>query len=229
MIKTMMKPVILTSAVAAALASTQVLALEAGDMLFRAGITTVQPNDDSSNPTLGGANLGGSVTVDSDTQLGLTFEYMVSKSLGIEVLAASPFTHTVSAKGGTLSSLGLKDIADVTHLPPTVSLNYHFNDGAAFQPYVGLGVNYTVFFDEDASKELESAAGKTDVELDNSFGVAAQAGFDYFINDNWLVNASVRYIDIETSADVKTTALGTVKVDVDIDPYVYSLFLGYKF
>lgn len=228
--KTMIKPLALATAMIAASTSTQVMALEAGDWIFRSGLTTVAANEDSSEPTLNGSPIGGEVSVENDTQLGITIEYMLSPNLGVELLAATPFEHTVKAKGGTLgNTLGLDEIADVKQLPPTLSLNYHFNPQGNFQPYIGLGLNYTVFFSEDASGELEAAAGDTDVELDNSFGLAAQVGFDYHINDQWLFNGSVRYMDIDTEAEVDTTALGVVDVDVDIDPYVYSLSVGYKF
>lgn len=238
--KSMMKPLALTSAIVAAMASAQTMALEAGDMIFRAGLTAVQPQDDSGNVTINGTDLGvalggapaAQVEVDNDTQLGLTFEYMLPNRVGIEVLAATPFNHSVSGKG----LLDNVDIADVKHLPPTFSLNYHFDTGSAFQPYVGLGVNYTLFFSEDMDADAEAvlvavgaANSGADIELDDSVGLAAQAGFDYFLDDNWLINASVRYIDIDTEATIKTDAGARLKVDVDIDPYVYSLFLGYKF
>ena len=65
---------------------------------------------------------------------------------------------------------------------------------SAFQPYVGIGVNYTAFFDEGVSSDLEAAFGSGDLELDDSIGLAAQVGFDYAIDEHWLLNASVWYI-----------------------------------
>jgi outer membrane protein len=232
--KSMIKPLALATAMIAASTSTQVMALEAGDWIFRSGLTTVDPKEDSDAPVHSAlGDLGGEVSVDSDTQLGITVEYMYTKNIGIELLAATPFEHTVSAKGGTLSALGLDEIADVKHLPPTLSVNYHFDTGSNFTPYVGLGINYTIFFSEEASSGLEAAVGDDDVELDDSIGWAAQVGFDYELNDKWMINASARYIDIETEAEIKTPGLAApghkVNVDVDIDPMVYSLSVGYKF
>ncbi len=232
--KFMIKPLALATAMIAASTSTQVMALEAGDWIFRAGVTTVDPNESSDQTRAAGAPFAGvdlgEVGVDSDTQLGITVEYMLSNNLGIELLAATPFQHTVSAKQplkGVLGGSG--EIGDVKHLPPTLSLNYHFNSGSNFQPYIGLGINYTIFFDEDESSELEGIGGDG-FELEDSWGLAAQVGFDYHLSEKWLVNGSVRYIDIETDAEVKNSVTGKVTVDnVEIDPYVYTLSVGYKF
>ena len=98
----------------------------------------------------------------------------------------------------------------------------------ALQPYLGLGLNYTAFFNEDASNELDAALGNASVSLKDSWGLAAQVGLDFHLSDNWLLNGSVRYIDIETEGTIKTNA-GKVEVDVDIDPYVYTIAVGYKF
>jgi outer membrane protein len=168
------------------------------------------------------------VSVDDDTQLGLTVEYMLNSNWGVEVLAATPFSHTASAKGGTLSTL-TDDVADVKQLPPTVSAVYHFNNGEELQPYVGVGINYTVFFSEDLSSDTVAVLGDGNVELDDSWGLALQIGVDYHLNERWLVNASVRWIDIDTEATIKLDSGSRVDVDVDIDPMVYSVMVGYKF
>jgi len=220
----------LATAVAAAMASGSALAYDAGDMIVRFGSTTVAPEEDSSEVTLDGTGIGGEVGVDSNTQLGLTFTYMLNRNWGVEVLAATPFSHDVSAKGGLVGgTLGIDKVAEVKHLPPTVSAIYYFDSASAFKPYLGLGLNYTVFFSEDASSELEGALAETDVELDDSFGLSFQAGFDYQIDENWIVNASARWIDIDTDATLDVTGVGRVEVDVDIDPLVYSVTVGYQF
>ncbi len=226
--KAMMKPLALVTALIAAAGSAQVMAHDASDWIVRAGATTVNPQESSDSPTLSGANLGGGVSVDSDTQLGITVEYMYTSNWGVELLAATPFQHTVSTKGGTLAGLGLDDLADVKQLPPTLSLNYHPTASGAFQPYVGIGLNYTMFFNESESSGLKSVGGHN-FKLDDSIGLAFQVGFDWQLDDKWLVNTSLRYINIETDALVDTV-LGTVKVDnVKIDPYVYTVAIGYKF
>jgi outer membrane protein len=109
---------------------------------------------------------------------------------------------------------------------------------AAFRPFVGVGLNATIFFEEDVSSELNLAldgivglpAGTVDADLslDDSYGLAAQVGFDYMINENWLINGTVWWMDIDTEAKV-STAIADVKFDVEIDPVVYLLSVGYRF
>jgi len=226
----------LAVAVSAAMVSTQALAYEEGDWIVRVGATMVDPDASSSAVTMNGVDAfaGSKVDVEDDTQLGLNIEYMISPNLGIELLAATPFEHTVKAKGAlgaALAGNGGKDVATVKQLPPTLSLNYHFDTNSAWQPYIGVGINYTVFFSEDGSGELEATLGSdTDVELDDSWGLAAQAGVNYHVDDKWLINASVRYIDISTDAEITVKANGAkIETDVDVDPYVYTLSVGYKF
>lgn len=218
--------------VAAALFSATTIAYEKGDMLVRVGLTTVAPDESSSNIFVGGGDLGFGLNVDNNTQLGLNFAYFFTDNWNVEVLAATPFKHDVNVN---TNPLGLEQLAEVTHLPPTVSANYFFADsGATFQPYVGVGLNYTIFFEEKFTSTNEDL-GFSDLDLDASFGVSAQVGFDYMIDKVWLVNASVRYIDISTDATftLNNTDLGAENasgnVTVDIDPLVYTLSIGYKF
>lgn len=199
---------------------------EAGDWIVRGGVTYVAPNDDTSsrNGELAPALQGTDVAVSSEPQFGLTIAYLLSDNLAVELLGASPFEHDLTLSGGALDGAPL---GDIKHLPPTLSLQYRFNNESAFTPYVGLGLNYTFFFSEDVSDEAR-ALGIEKIELDDSFGPAAQVGVDYALNDRWLINADVRYLQIDTTAEVRT-ATGSTHVDVDIDPWVYTLALGYRF
>ena len=218
--------------VAAVLFSANAIAHEKGDLLARFGLTTVVPDESSSNIFVGGGDLGFGLNVDNNTQVGLNFAYFVTDNWNIEVLAATPFKHDVNVN---TNPLGLEQLGEVTHLPPSVTANYFFADsGAAFQPYVGVGLNYTIFFDEKFTS-TNKALGFGDLDLDASFGVSAQVGFDYMINKEWFVNASCRYIDISTDATfiLDNAALGadnaSGNVTVDIDPWVYTVSIGYKF
>lgn len=235
--KKILKPLSLAAAISAALISGQVMAYEAGDIIVRAGITTVDPQESSDQLALNGSEAAfiGAVGaeelgLDSDTQLGLTIEYMLDSNWGVELLAATPFEHTATTTG----ALNGLDIADIKHLPPTLSAVYHFNNGSAFQPYVGAGLNYTIFFSEDTTNAADATfatLGLTggNVELDDSLGLALQVGFDYQLNEKWLVNASVRWIDIDTEATIKFDNGSKISSDVDVDPMVYSVMIGYKF
>lgn len=201
--------------------SQHVLAFTQGDIIVRAGVASVNPNDASSNLFVDGGDLGTNVTVGSNAQLGLTFAYFLTDKINIEVLAATPFTHDVNF--GTGGRLG-----EVTHLPPTVSINYYVNDPSrAFQPYLGAGINYTVFFDEKFTSE-NSAAGLDNLSLSNSFGLAAQIGADFKINDTWFVNAALRWIDIGSDASFTSNGASGSVADIEIDPWVYSISAGYR-
>jgi outer membrane protein len=141
-----------------------------------------------------------------------TGTYMLTNNIGLELLAALPFEHDIELNGSK--------VGETKQLPPTLSVQWHFPIGQ-FKPYVGVGVNYTIFFDQSTTGALDGA----DLDLDNSLGLAGQAGVDWFINDNWLINFDVRYISIETDAKVNGDKLGTV----DINPWIVGLNAGYKF
>ena len=227
----MNKALFAASLLAVALVAPVAHAYQAGDVILRAGAITVDPHEksgDIDHAALGKVD-GSKATLDSDTQLGLNFAYMVTDHVGVELLAATPFSHDVGVKGmpGPYAGLNGK-LGSLKHLPPTLSLVYYPMDTkSAFQPYVGAGINYTWFFDDKLSSEAESK-GFSGLDMKDSWGLAGQVGMDYMLTDNIMLNAQVRYIDIETTG---TTHLNgdKVKVDVDVDPWVYMVGLGYKF
>ncbi|GMV69512.1 MAG: hypothetical protein AMXMBFR76_19510 [Pseudomonadota bacterium] len=198
-------------------------AYEAGDVLLRAGPTWVLPNDDSSavKPIPGSG-----VEVDDGISLGFSVTYLLTPQIGVELLAALPFEHDIKGEG----SLDGVDIGSIKHLPPTVTLQWYPDLGVDWvQPYVGAGINYTTFFDEDADGELEAIVGKTDISLDDSWGYALELGADWRVSDRWYVNTSLWYVDIATDATLKTAGAGTLKTDVDIDPLVVMVGVGMRF
>jgi len=228
------------------LSAGSVFAYEAGDIIVRAGAVTVAPDESSDGiavPALDIAPLAGTeAEVDDNTQLGITLTYMLSNKLGVELLAATPFSHDITANLDGFSSGLSVDAGDTKHLPPTLSLVYYpfADNGSAFQPYAGVGVNYTIFFEEGVSADLEALTGDLasaggpvplDLDLDDSFGLAVQLGADFALNENWHVNASIRWIDINTDAEFSNPDIGTVITvdDVEIDPWVYQVNIGYKF
>lgn len=193
-----------------------------GDWLVRLRGIWVGPQDESSAvlpafPT-------GSVTVDDAIVPELDFTYFFSDHVGAElILATSP--HDIVGEGALA---GLGKIADTMALPPTLTLQYHFMPDSRFRPYVGVGVNWTVFYSEDATSALTTAIGATRVSLDDSFGWAAQAGADIDLSGRFFLNIDVKYIDIDTTATLRTGALVN-EVDVDIDPLVVGVGLGFRF
>jgi outer membrane protein len=210
---------------------------EEGSWIVRAGASNVSPDVSSDQLKLNGSSQAfinavgpAELDVDDNTQLGLTVEYMFTPNWGMEVLAATPFEHTASGTGA-LSGL---NVANVKHLPPSISAVYHFSQGSVFRPYVGAGINYTYFFDENLTGAADSAFESLglsggDVNLDDSWGVALQLGGDYHISGNWWLNASVRWIQLGTTAEVTFDDGTRVSGDLDIDPFVYSLMVAYTF
>lgn len=188
-------------------------ALGKGDWLLRFGAVSVNPNDSSGQV---GAISGSGVAVDNAQGLYGNLTYMLQDNIGLELLAATPFTHDIYATG-SIAALG--KIAQTKQLPPTLSVQYHFSPKKSVRPYIGAGINYTTFFSEKTT-----GATVTSISLDDSWGLAVQGGFDMDISKDWFFNADLRYIDIETTA---TTNVGNV--DVSIDPWVLSVGVGTRF
>ncbi|MDH4020936.1 MAG: OmpW family protein [Xanthomonadales bacterium] len=179
-------------------------AFEPGDWLVRVGASYVNPASDNHDV----------VSVESATSATINFTYMMTDIWALEVLAAYPFKHDIELHDGS-------KVGSTKHLPPTVSLQYHFRPTEQFQPYVGVGINYTNFFSEKTQGALEG----TDLSLGDSWGLAGQIGFDVMFNDDWFFNFDVRYIDIDTKAKLDGASLGTV----EIDPWIFGAHIGYRF
>ena len=210
---------------------TVALSHEAGDFILRVGAVTVAPDESSSliSTVDTGALAGTKVGVGDNTQVGLNFVYMLSDNIGAEVLAATPFEHDLTAVGLDQYGFATRNLGTTDQLPPTLTLNYFLGDAnSTIRPYVGLGVNYTTFFDKSLSSQARSELGASSLDIDDSFGLAYRAGIDWSLSDNWMLNASMWKIDIDTEASFNS-ALGKVTADVDIDPWVYMISLGYRF
>ncbi len=204
------------------------------------GAITVAPNDSSSTlnvvESVAGLPAGSTqVAVNNNTQLGLTIDYKFNNNWTAELIAATPFSHDVNVKGSAIDGL---DVGSTKHLPPTLVAQYHFDIGNSnIDPFVGVGLNYTKFFDSSASSTLKStlqalkvttASDDVDLELDDSFGLALQAGFNYKLNDHWGAHFMVSKIDIDTEANVTVNGNSIQKVDVQIDPIVVMVGVRYS-
>mgnify|MGYP001048269651 FL=1 len=172
--------------------------------IWRAGVHHVQPKSDNH----------GTVNVDGSAMLSFSGTYLFAPNWGVEVLGALPFEHDIDLNSGG-------KVAETKHLPPVVSLQYHFNPNGTVRPYLGAGINYTMFFSEDTTGALAGSK----LELDPSFGLAAQAGVDFAFGADWFINVDVRWIDIDTDAKLDGSGIGTV----EIDPMVYGLSIGRRF
>jgi len=202
-------------------------AYDQGNFIVRAGAAGVYPTGESDD--FDGL---GTVEADSAWSLGLSFSYMATDNIGVSLLGAWPFEHDIDGKDGALETLDT--VAETKHLPPTLTLQYHFDlANKKIHPFVGAGLNYTYFFDEETKGDLGAAGA--DIDIDNSWGWALEAGIDYELENNWLVGAQVFYISIEPEADVTNIpdgSGGTFDVnntDVEIDPWVVMFSVGRKF
>lgn len=203
-----MKTKILLPLLAAAFGCAALPAAHAEDnWVVRFGAHVVDPKSD--NGTLAGMK----AHINNDTKPSASLEYMFNPNVGLDVLAALPFKHDVKLNG--------QKAASTKHLPPTIGVNYHFMPEAQISPFVGVGVNYTHFFDEKGRGILKGSK----VSIDDSWGVAAHAGLDFKLSDKWLITADVRWIDIESDVKVGGAKVGKAKVD----PWVYGLSFGYRF
>lgn len=198
------------------------LAAESDKWIVRGRVIHVSPNDRSGEvTTLAGSGVG----VGGDTTAELDITYMLRPNLGLELILGTT-RHDLSGQG-TIANLG--KIGDTALLPPTLTLQYHFAPQAKVRPYAGLGVNYSKFYDEKSTNSLDTGlGGPTTINLDDSWGLAAQAGVDVGLKNDWFVNFDLKYVNIETQATLVTGAT-TRTVDVDINPWIFGIGIGKRF
>ncbi|MFD2567698.1 OmpW/AlkL family protein [Pseudotenacibaculum haliotis] len=181
----------------------------------------------SESATIG--TIGGDVEISSAFVPELDFTYFFTKNWAVELILATT-KHDVNTIGSDLTAVGGAtnsevDLGSVWLLPPTLSLQYHF-DGAKFKPYVGAGLNYTFFYSVDAGNAIQ------DVDYDNSFGFSFQAGIDYELNDKWFLNLDAKYLLLNTDVTVDASNLApglSIPAEVDINPFVVGIGFGYNF
>lgn len=181
--------------------------------MIRARVLGVIPAEDSSNWV--GVPAGADLSIDNSIVPELDFTYFFTPNLAVELIAGVT-PHDIDGRG----SLAGAQIGDAWLLPPTLLLQYHFDVEHGIKPYVGAGVNYTLFFNEDHGPAF------TGLELDSSWGLALQAGVDIPLRDNWYLNIDVKKIWIQTDA---TVSGGAVTAEVDIDPWIVGVGIGYRF
>lgn len=173
-----------------------------GDWLGRARIININPDASSSALNL---------DVDTRTTLELDFTRFLTNNLALELILATK-KHEVTAGG--------VPVGTVKHLPPTLTLQYHFAPDSGFRPYVGAGINYTRFYD------VNLGGGTLTVDS-SSWGGALQAGFDIPLNKTFFLNLDVKKIWIDT--DVKVAATGVTAANLKINPVIFGVGVGMKF
>jgi outer membrane protein len=178
---------------------------KAGDILIRARVVGVVPQEKSST------NIGTTINVDNAVVPEVDFSYFFTSNISAELIAAVTPHDIKTATGVDAGSSWL--------LPPTLTLQYHFNQLQDIKPYMGAGINYTHFFNADAGA-LNS------VKYKDSVGVAFQAGVDIPLQNNWYANLDVKKVFISTTAKFEPSG---VRADVDINPWLIGVGVGYRF
>jgi outer membrane protein len=210
---------------------------EAGDWVVRMRAVNINPDEDSNltaftAPPSGGARLDGDLTVDSNTIPEWDISYYVTKNIAVELILALGSKHDVNLTSSKLNGQSApslnENLGEVNVLPPTLTVQWHFNPDQMIDPYVGAGINYTRFMD----KNLNHTVGG-DIEVDrNSWGGALQVGVDVNLKDGWQINADVKklWIDTDVSFSHGNGIFPKQKIDsLDIDPWVFGLGVGKRF
>ena len=206
-----------------AAAAPERVGVRAGDVLLRARAIMVAPNERSGSVLPGFP--GEKVSVNNSAMPEVDVTYMAADHIGLELIASTT-RHKASGITGTTGGIG--KLASTWVLPPTLTAQYHFAPASHVRPYVGAGINYTVFWNEKASNGLEAAVGRTRIHMKDSFGWAAQAGVDIDVTPRVFLNLDVKYIDIDTRVRLNTAAAGTQQVKLSLDPLVFGIGFGLR-
>jgi outer membrane protein len=161
--------------------------------------------------------IGGDVSINTKIVPEADFSYFFTDNIAAELILATS-KHNITAVG---TSLGNVDVGSVWLLPPTLTLQYHFMPDQTVRPYVGAGVNYTIFYRSHAA-----GGAVTNVDYSNSFGPAVQAGVDVMLDQHWLINFDVKKIWIGTNARLNG---GAIEAKTKIDPWIFGVGVGYRF
>lgn len=172
---------------------------------------SVLPNESA---TIG--TIGGNVEISNNLIPEIDFTYFFTENIAAELILGTT-KHNVNSIG---TALGNVDLGHVWLLPPTLTVQYHFNLND-FRPYVGAGGNYTIFYSANPGAVV-------DVTYKNSFGYAFQAGFDYDLDDTWFLNVDAKYIGLSTDVTVNA-GVATVPANVDINPLLIGFGVGMRF
>ncbi|MDR3499507.1 MAG: OmpW family outer membrane protein [Parvibaculum sp.] len=180
----------------------------AGDFVVRLRGLYVMPRDNAD------VSAGGSTDISNDFVPEVDGSYFITDNIALELIAATTRHKVTWTPSGT--SLG-----KVSLLPPTLTAQYHFLPKERFSPYLGAGLNYTFFFNEDAP-----GGAIHNVSYQNHIGYALQAGVDYALVGNWSLNLDVKKIFLRTDVSVNG---GAVTAKVNLDPWIIGAGVGYRF
>jgi len=216
-------------------ATMPVVAIEQGDILVNARIINISPDVGNNQVMASGSPLAAPAGIDVDDaySLGVDITYMVTNNFGVELMLDTSSKHDIT---GTGNLAGVK-VGDVTVLPPSVIAVWHFMPKNNIRPYVGAGLNYTLFFSEDTTSQftntmdavLGGGVTSTDVSVDDKLSLIIQAGVDIDINKNWYISFDAKYVDMDTTATIQINGADAARVDFDLDPLILGFGIGTRF
>ncbi|ROH88571.1 OmpW family protein [Pseudomethylobacillus aquaticus] len=208
---------------------------ETGDWVIRGRAVHVSPNESSDlgrtvnrNVAPGAMSPGAALAVESNTIPELDISYYLSKHVAAELILALGSKHDVSIRDDQLATVGNQPLGNIDALPPTLTLQWHFNPDQKIDPYVGAGFNYTRMLDRDLRLTQGALAGSRIKVDSDSFGFAVQAGVDIKLSDGWILNADLKYLDMDTNVKLRTA--GWTRIDrLDINPWLLGIGIGRRF
>ena len=223
-----MKQTLKLSLVALALvAGSAAQAQSAGTWMARVGATGIYPqvsSGDLSPPAWPNTQ----TDVSSDWSLGGGITYMITDNWSVDLPLALPFTHTLTGAGAIA---GVGTIGTTKALPATLFAQYRFGDAkAAFRPYLGAGLTYAYFYDENATNTLNAVSGgtpsnPTTFSIQSKFALSVQAGATYAFNERWFLDGVVGYTWLKN-----TTTLSTGQTQpMTLNPVSVAVAVGYRF
>lgn len=205
---------------AADAAAQEIRGKQAGDFNVRLrGIAVVPDNAGRTVFTAGGAATANTLDRASTAMAPeIDFSYFITPNIALELIAATT-RHDLTLNGGTLK-LGSTGV-----LPPTLTVQYHLLPRSTFSPYVGAGLNYTVFYGE--SNNAQTFNG---LKLKDAWGWALQGGIDVLTSGPISLNFDVKKIFLKTEATVNQNPSTALKVtDIKLNPWVIGAGVGYRF
>ena len=167
--------------------------------------------------------IGGDVAISNALIPELDFTYFFTENFAAELILGAA-KHDVQAIN---TAAGDVNLGSVWLLPPTLTAQYHFytSDKKVFKPYIGAGVNYTLFYNV-------KSGDVADVTYDNALGYAAQLGFDLMLDETFFINVDVKrlFLSTDVSVDASNLAPGLIiPAEVDINPWLVGVGVGMKF
>lgn len=183
--------------------------------------------------------IGGDINLSNSFAPELDFTYFFANNFSAELILGTA-RHKVSTSASNLNAVGGASAANVNLgkvwlLPPTLTLQYHLPTGTAFKPYIGAGVNYTIFYNADKGPVVQN------IDYKNKFAFATQLGIDYDVSKKVFINIDVKKIFLSTNVTVDAAnltpaanpslapTLKNINADVKINPWVVGVGLGYRF